>query len=342
MQAFSARNFQPGASGYDRHWYDTSRHLQSGSAPDQSRSWCQETINPTLSLGSRIELGMLQRFFSHPIRFFFNSRLGISMPAERDSDDEEKFSLKGLQKWELAKRLADDCLTGRQNDVEKFSALGLLPHGSAAIGEWSSIREEYQYLLDQLTRFRDEPSETRSVECELDQGLTLFGEVGACYPDIGLVHYSASKSIKSRATMSLWIDHLALSASGQLDRRECSQLLTPAAKGLRFEYLDTARAREILTNYVALFHQGLVYPLPVFPDTSYTWASHDDPEVAMSKALACWQGGRYRDAPPGECEDRFIRLALQQNPTRPLDDSLFQEFAQRIYLPAVEHGVHSA
>ncbi|MDH3858437.1 MAG: hypothetical protein OEV07_10615, partial [Gammaproteobacteria bacterium] len=245
-------------------------------------------------------------------------------------------------KWGLASRIADDCLAGRHSDVAKFSAQGLLPHGSAATGEWSAIRSEYQILFDQLQHFGDAQPATRAVECELDTGLTLFGEVGACYPGIGLMHFTASKTVKSRSVMSLWLDHLALSATEQLALPECSQLLTPVAKGLRFEAVDASSARKILTNYVSLFRQGQTYPLPVFPDTSYAWASHVDPDIAMSKALACWHGNQYRNAPPGECDDAFIRLALQQNPARPLDDPLFKDCARQIYLPPIKHAAKNA
>lgn len=142
--------------------------------------------------------------------------------------------------------------------------------------------------------------------------------------------------------MSLWLDHLALCATGQLAPPECSQLLTPVTKGLRFETVDAPRAKKILANYVTLFRQGQAYPLPVFPDTSYTWASHADPDIAMSKALACWHGNQYRNAPPGERDDAFIRLALQQNPAKPLDDPLFKDCARQIYLPVIEHVAKNA
>ena len=342
MQAFSARNFEPDAYGYDRYWYDTSHYLESSESSDQGPAWCQQAIELTFDSEPAINLDILKRFFGHPIRFFFNTRLGIGIPADHVTDDEESFSLQGLQKWELARRIADDCLAGRQSDAAKFSAQGLLPHGSAATGEWLSMRREYKVLLDQLSHFRDAQPLTRSAECELETGLTLFGEVGACYPGIGLMHFTASKTVKSRSVMSLWLDHLALCATGQLAPTECSQLLTPVAKGLRFETIDAPSAKQILATYVTLFRQGQAYPLPVFPETSYVWASHTDPDVAMSKALACWHGNQYRNAPPGERDDAFIRLALQQNPAKPLDDPLFKDCARQIYLPVIEHIAKNA
>jgi exodeoxyribonuclease V gamma subunit len=342
MQAFSSRNFAPGNPGYDQYWFDTSQHLAANKPLDRTRAWPKESLASALNLDSGIDLEMLKRFFSHPIRYFFSSRLGIRITAEPDSDDEESFTLQGLQKWELAVRLADNQLNGRQNDATKFSALGLLPHGRAAQAEWLAIQSEYRVLLEQLESFRGKQPVTRSVECRFDNAPLLYGEVNACYPDTGLMHFSASKAVKSRALMSLWLDHLALSATNQIARHECSQLLIPTAGGLRFEYLEAPRAKQILATYIALFQQGLEHPLPVFPDTSYAFASQVDPETAMSKALACWNGGQYRNAPPGECEDEFVRLALYQNTTRPLADPLFQDCARQIYLPAIKHGDKSA
>jgi exodeoxyribonuclease V gamma subunit len=342
MQAFSSRNFMPDNPGYDQYWFDTSLYLAASKPLDRTQAWPQESLSSTSSLDSGIDLQMLKQFFNHPIRFFFSSRLGIRITAEPDSDDEESFTLQGLQKWELAGRLADSQLSGSQNDVEKFSALGLLPHGRAAKAEWLAIQAEYQVLLEQLASFRGQQPITRSVECRFDNVLLLYGEVNACYPGTGLMHFSASKAVKSRALMSLWLDHLALSATNQIAPHECSQLLIPTTRGLRFEYLDASSAKTILANYITLFQQGLEHPLPVFPDTSYAFASHTDPVVAMSKALTCWNGGKYRNAPPGEREDEFIRLALHQNTSKPLEDPLFQDCARQIYLPAITHGAKNA
>ena len=139
--------------------------------------------------------------------------------------------------------------------------------------------------------------------------------------------------------LSLWLNHLALCATQQLSRSEISQLIIPGDRGSRFEFIGAASAKALLASYIHLFQQGLEYPLPVFPKTSYTWASHaKDPEVAMRKALTAWNGGNYRNAPRGECEDEFIRLALHNNTDNPLADATFQQYARQIYFPAIENG----
>ena len=339
MQPFSSRNFQSGMPGYDQYWYETSLRLEHRKPVSPVATWSQEALAAAPAFENGIDLETLTRFFSHPIRYFFNSRLGIRIPAQQTSSDEEDFSLRGLQKWKLAERFADNFLAGRQNDARQFSAEGLLPHGRAADNEWLVLQSEYQNLLDQLSRFRELPAPVRNIECRFDNGLLLFGEVDACFADIGLMHFSASKKVSSRALLSLWLKHLALCATRQLSRNEVSQLIISQAGGVRFEYLDAASAKTLLANYIRLFQQGLGYPLPVFPNTSYTWAAHaDKPEVAMSKARGVWHGGNYRNAVRGECEDEFIRLALHNNTPDPLADELFQQYAEEIYCPAIEYG----
>ncbi len=341
MQPFSARNFQPDMPGYDQYWYDTALHLEGNNPVTRLQAWQQEALSSASDFESEINLDKLTRFFNHPIRFFFNTRLGIRISATQASADEESFTLQGLQKWKLAGYLADNYLTESRNDAEKFSALGLLPHGRAASSEWLAVQAEYRILLDHLENFRGKLPASRSVECRFGGGLSLFGEVEGCYPKLGLMHFSASKTVKSRALISLWINHLALCATGQLEQQECSQLLIPAVKGLRFDYLEVPRAKLLLATYIELFRQGFDYPLPVFPDTSYAWASQADPVAAMNKALIAWNGNNYKNARAGECEDEFIRLALHNNTAEPLNDPLFQDCARQIYLPAIEHGSNS-
>jgi len=338
MQPFSNRNFQSELPGYDQYWYQTSVLLKAGRPLSQASSWPQKALAPVTDSEHEIDLAMLTRFFNHPIRYFFNSRLGVRLPVQTTSADDENFTLQGLQKWKLAERFAENLLRGSKNDAQQFSAEGLLPHGKAAESEWLSLQAEYHKLLDQLGNFSDMPAVSRTVECRFTNGLLLFGEVESCYSNVGLMHFSASKTVNSRALLSLWLNHLALCASQQLARDETSHLIIPTAKGPYFEHLEADNAKALLANYVRLYQQGLDYPLPVFPNTSYAWASYADPEVAMSKALAVWNGGNYRNALRGEREDEFIKLALHNHTPDPLAEMLFQEYARQIYSPAIEHG----
>jgi exodeoxyribonuclease V gamma subunit len=339
MQAFSSRNFQSAVPGYDQYWYETSLQLEDSSPVSRVSNWSQVALARASDFENAIDLETLARFFAHPIRYFFNSRLGVRIPAQQTSADEEDFTLQGLQKWKLAERVAGNYLAGSRSDAQQFSAEGLLPHGRAADSEWMALQSEYQTLLDQLGYFRDLVPLRKTIECSFDNGLSLYGAVDSCYPEFGLMHFSASKKVSSRALLSLWLNHLALCATQQLSHSEISQLIIPGDRGTHFAFIGAASAKALLANYIHVFQQGLEYQLPVFPNTSYAWASYEnDPEVAMSKALTVWNGGDYRNAQRGECEDEFIRLALHNNTGNPLDDAMFQQYARQIYIPALENG----
>lgn len=336
MQPFSIRNYRLQRPGYDGYWYKVARQLLEFEAPGSGRDWSRQNLEAPQPAEESLDLETLLRFFRHPIRYFFNSRLGIFLPPENLEDDDESFALQGLQKWGLATRLAADTLADADSDAELFSAQGLLPHGQAAQSEWREVRQAYAPLLERLQAYRGLASVARAVDCRLAGARTLRGQVGTCYPGTGLVHFSASKSVKSRALLSLWLNHLALCAANQLADNEHSQLITSQTGVTRYRKIEAAEAAGILSQYVDIFDQGLKFPLPVFPDSSYAWASETDPEKAMSKALQAWHGGSFRDAPPGECEDAFIRLAMHNNRQNPLDDELFMDCAKRIYRPAID------
>ncbi len=342
MQAFSTRNFQQSAAGYDRYWFDTAMSLRQNGAKETAPCWAAERLVPPSESMQSVELEALLQFFRHPIRYFFNHRLGIRIPAEQQSDDEERFTLDALQKWELAQQLASDHVSGEPTGFEQFSARGLLPHGQAAAAEWRMLHGEFRDLLDRLEPFRNMQAVPRRVECRFDNGLLLSGEVDRCYPGLGLMRFSASKNLKSRGLIDLWLNHLVLCATGSLTQQECSQLLRPADKQLRYAALESSAAKLLLQDYVDLFLRGLEYPLPIFPNTSYAWASKPDGDAARSAAQKEWSGGNFSGASPGECEDDFIKLALHNYAADPLDDPLFQESAHRIYRPAVEHGDQDA
>ena len=138
--------------------------------------------------------------------------------------------------------------------------------------------------------------------------------------------------------MSLWLNHLALSATQQLGAGESSQLFAPSTRGLRFSHLDAATASSLLRDYVELYEQGVDAPLPIFPETSYAWARQTDTENAMRKALTAWNGSDFDGGIRGECVDDFIQLALHNNMAEPLADPRFQHYARQVYGPAIARG----
>ena len=104
MQPFSSKNFQPATPGYDKYWYQTSLQLEHGPNPtDTAFSWLRESLAATPDFETNIDLKMLAGFFAHPIRYFFNSRLGIRIPTQLASSDEEDFHPAGITEVETGR-----------------------------------------------------------------------------------------------------------------------------------------------------------------------------------------------------------------------------------------------
>ena len=235
--------------------------------------------------------------------------------------------------------MARDFLMGIPPDQRRYQARGLLPHGRAADREWSGLLSHYDDLLKRLQPFHEQPIEQRSVSCRLASEQLLSGEIGPCYGSSGLMHYSASRRIKSRALIGLWLQHLALCTASKLPAQERSQLLTASTTGVCFAPIEADKAGGLLGQYVDIYQQGLRRPLPVYPETSFAWANASEPDRALQSAASAWDGGDYENAPPGEKQDVSIRLALGDNPAPPWENARFAELADQIYSPAIEHGV---
>ena len=337
MQPFSPRVYREPDPGYDPHWYDTACQLgETGSRPVAER-WRRHPLEPVAVTVGSIDLDQLAGFFRHPLRFFYRHRLGIGLPRQDTVEDDEAFVLTGLQQWSVIDQLARQHLAGDPLQRSQFSARGLLPHGTAADAEWFRLMTEYRRLLENLDPYSGQAHTAQPVDCLLDGGRRLFGEARDYYPGLGLMHFSASKRPRAASLVTLWLHHLALCAGTSMPSSESSRLITAGSEGWRFEPIEPAEARGLLLDYWQVFEAGQDFPLPLFPDTSLAWAAGSSLEAARNAARRAWVGDRFRSI-PGDRDDPVVRLALHGNPDDPLDDALFQGYAEGVFAPVLTRG----
>ena len=182
MQPFSSRNFQPAVPGYDKYWYETSLQLEHQNPTNTVFSWPQEALAATSDFENGHRPENTDRLFRSSNSLLLQLRLGIRIPAQQASADEEDFTLQGYRSGNWQSVSLTTIWQAGKTMLQQFSAEGLLPHGRAAASEWLKLQTEYQPLLDQLSHFHDLPPLGRNVECSFDNGLLLSGEVDACYP----------------------------------------------------------------------------------------------------------------------------------------------------------------
>ncbi len=338
LQPFSPRNFTAtGDASFDRYWCKIATAMQ---APTQAAA----TVWPTTPLplpedeSRDIELHRLHHFLRHPVKFFFNHRLRIYLPTEEQREDEEDFHLDGLQRWHIKSRLLDEYLRGRQVTESALNARGMLPHGVFSSLTLEQAQQETAPLQGSLEDFVGHETQARLIDLRCTEGFRLSGQVGHYLPGHGLLHVSPSK-LKGKVLLALWLDHLALCASGQLPDNEYSLLICGDTQR-RFAPLPAARAQAQLDSYLQWYWQGLQRPLPVLPEGSYAWAVHSaEPEKAAKAAVKKWTGSRFagRDI-PGDRDDAYIQRVLAGQDISPLAGDEFVELCEALYALALKQG----
>ncbi|MEE8364494.1 MAG: exodeoxyribonuclease V subunit gamma [Gammaproteobacteria bacterium] len=334
MQTFATGNFSPYALSYDSYWCSIANEMRMPAAQQPGSTWPTQALASASGEALNINLGQLRRFLQHPIKYFFNQRLNLWLAEQQIDDDEELFSLEGLDKWRVRQRLAEDFLVRGETRPGVLQAEGALPHGHAAVVVFEQATEEMGGLLSRLEEFRGISSEARAFEHQFETHGRLSGRIGQYYPGRGLMHF-ATASLQGKYLLSLWLDHLALCASNQLEGDETSSLIWRDGN-LQFGRLEAGDAREQLLDYLAMYRTGLDHPLPVFPGASYVWSL----DGSLSKALKKWHGDDFRDI-PGDKHNAYVQLALRNAVEVPIPGPEFETCAKRIYARAHQSTVES-
>ncbi len=329
MQPFASANYTSGQTSYDSYWCEVANQLQTQQASLPPQSWPLDFDETQHAMVDDIDLQQLQRFFRHPIKYFFNQCLKIYLEQFEADDDDERFTIDGLDAWQIKTSLAAELMRGDSSQAHMLHAEGKLPHGNAASMELEKLREQQRLWLNQLARYKQSSKQPQSLRCELDENVWLYGEVENYYAGIGLMHYTVSK-FKGPLLLALWLDHLALCSDGALPEQETSRLIT-GDKTFTFNPVDQSSARSWLLDYCKIFQSGLEHILPVFPLSSYAFANNDNVEKA-------WKPDR-RFGASGDSDDEYIKLALRNGVTQPVLDPAFTDYALRIYASLIEQGI---
>ena len=328
MQAFSADNFSDPLFSFDAAWCDVAKAVQQAQKTSSAPVWPQRVKTPALHETNDIDLTSLQRFITHPVKYFFNSLLKIYFERSEEIDNDEKLSLDALGAWQVKNHLANDALKGHSDSYTVLDARGILPHGAAGPVEFEAIRQGQQPRLEQLNIFSTLTVKSVSINLNLQHRFHLYGEIENYYLGKGLMHYSASK-LNGQNLLRLWIDHLCLCADSQLPDNDCSYLIA-SDQTVGFTWLESTEAIRILLGYCQLFEKGQSEILPIFPKSSYAFALEPDADKAMKKALSAWQSNRFNPVKADE-EDEYIQLALRNYAQMPLHHPEFADYASMLY-----------
>jgi exodeoxyribonuclease V gamma subunit len=313
MVPFSAENYIGQKASYAKEWLPAANRTgqRSGEFNQQLDDYL---LGATYPLG--LDLVELQRFWRLPVQYFFNRRLKVIFePPLPVMEDDEPFVLDGLESYQMRDGLLDALLTEQlagkgeskaviQEFVSRQRAQGKLPIGAFGDIEFETNRVQAEELVDKLTFLCG--SEQPDLEIKLsfdllgeDKPIHLSGWLTQNYQS-GLVRFRSGK-IRAQDYLSAWIDHLAMSASGQAkrthmigyDRKDgVVHLIYP-------EMTDPTQAKSLLAELILLYYQGMTQPLPYFPKTALAcieagfsrgkWV--DDEEKSLKKMAGAFNDG---------------------------------------------------
>ncbi len=309
---------------------------------------------------SSVSLSDLSRYFSHPVRWFLENRLGLFLQERgRVLQDREPIHLDSLEKYQLSRDLLamkGDGLASPEILLAQWRGEGRIPLGQAAQAIFSEIKDTVRPIVEQLLQYgpgvADHELPPVRREIHLSQEIILHGELSGRYPS-GHVYWTNSL-LHGKILLPVWLEHLFLSAVGPDDQRcETTVIGRGRDKGsaqvLRFS--PVPEAASVLLDLVSIFANGLSAPLVFFPKSGLAFAqaihsgkgTDEERQIgAFAKAEAEYLGN---DFAPGEGEDPYCRQLFTD--TLPVLDGYtlysednsppFAELATRIFLPMLNH-----
>ncbi|MHB1014599.1 MAG: exodeoxyribonuclease V subunit gamma [Desulfurivibrionaceae bacterium] len=309
---------------------------------------------PTVASGpASISIPELSRYFSHPVRWFLENRLGLFLQEKnRVLQDREPIHLDGLEKYQLSRDLLamkGEGLSRPEILLSRWQGEGRVPLGQGAQAVFAEIRETVRPIVEQLLAYETgEPLPPLRREIVLSPEITLHGELSNRYPGGHL--YWTNSLLHGRILLPVWLEHLFLSAVAPGDQR-CETVVIGRGSGkgtaqvLRFS--PVPEAASVLLDLATLFAEGLNAPLPFFPKSGLVFAR----TIASGKGteeerrIAAFARGEEEylgnDFAPGEGDDPYCRQLFGEGlPVSPGyilyhegKSPSFAELATRIFTP---------
>ena len=344
LQPFSLDYFtgQRGLFSYGKEWLPL--HT------DVTAEQANQALSPAV-LEAPIELSALQLFLRNPVGHFYSQRLKVWLD-ERDqsAEDDEHFSLDGLQRYQLSQSLLDsikdaepeaDLMALLQQGALRLQQCGQLPlAGFAGLASEQLLAP----LADQLERYRQQaqlwdqrlehplPIEGRSAALQLSSWLA---DVRCSARLDGLLRLTllpgrvmGKKTLNWKKLLNEAVLHVCAAASGH----RMSSCIISADADIQLLPLEQPQAAAILQDWLQAWHQGLSRPLPVAPKTALAWLDAEDEDKALAQARQCYDGNDYAR---GERQDSAALLRTYPDFASLTASGEFEAFASLLYQPLI-------
>ena len=346
LQSFSRVNFEPGrlgvpgAWGFDGLYHDGALALERGpSAPGGDRP-----LRVAVPPEDPLHLDDLADYFAHPGRHFTRRALRITIPGlEERRHDELPVEASPLELWEVTDRMLRGLLRGVP--IAELAAderrRDTLPGGGLRDAPLGQATDRATALLDLAIGSGFEPASVALHAGSID---TAFGRLEGSVtadPESGIVPLVTASRLRGRQRMELYLQLMFLSAL-EPARPWRGLIVGRPKRGAGLQALELVlpdeaatgpgtAARDRLDALLDVRHQGVRTPLPLFAETSYTWAA-SKPVRRERDARDAWEPGPFRFRP--EAEDPYNRLLFPElGSFAALLETKFARLAETVWWP---------
>lgn len=337
---FSAKNFMEGTEqqSYAIEWLNTAKQ-QAQEQKQPQTDFIQPLIPESFS---EITLDELMRFYRHPVRAFFQLRLGVHFRIEQtELSDEEPFIPDLLTRYQLNTALLNALIEQKNTDqlYAKIRASGRLPFGHFGEIYWQQQKNEMALIAKKI-QAEYKGFHRAELNIVLD-GVTLSGWIEQAQTD-GLIRWSP-RTLTIVDGLLLWIEHLAYClAGGQAE----SRIYGKKNATWRFAALSPSEAEQYLSLFIAGYRKGMTQPLLLLNHSGWAWLTKcydsknrqilwdEETQIKAKDHLLTVFEGNPGTGIRGEGEDPYIQRLF-----RSIDDIHLDSIVQeaRNYLLPIAH-----
>ncbi|HNX57698.1 MAG TPA: exodeoxyribonuclease V subunit gamma, partial [Spirochaetota bacterium] len=279
----------------------------------------------------------LKKFFRKPVRWFCTERLGLRIPVEGSSlQDEEPLEMEFENRLILSDVMIRR-ICGGESASDCFDwarASGMIPPLEFGMKELEDLAADAEKVGARMRALMKCAPSTRAVDFSIESGgrrVRVHGDVTDIYDDLivrgRMTHWSTDD-------IDMWLDHLLVCATGT----PVATVFVSRDGILTHEPIGKNEACERLSELISVYLRGLVRPVHLFPKSSREYAAqhleNENPDVSLYKARAVWLPNVFKKG-GSDSEDPYHYLCFGGHPgfaegSYPLDDE-FTELSVLVY-----------
>jgi exodeoxyribonuclease V gamma subunit len=332
LQAFSPQYFKKGGRlfSYSLENRDAAAFLHKNEAAAPLITRTLPLTPPEKEELHSLDIETLIRFFSNPVRFLLQQRLGIYLEeAAGLTARREDFELNPLDQYLVGQNLVNAAMEGQDlNDYRSVQiAMGQLPHGNVGTFYYNQLSNDVERFVSKIGSLKYRKI-AGPLEARIQMGESvLHARLPEIY-DCGLLQVRYAKQ-RAQDLLRLWICHLVFCEAVPEDLEPRSSILFKNA-GWQFKPADDHL--KILMDLFKMFKAGLKKPLHLFPGSSLEYVQQQikgkSRAAALTLARKKWQGSG--DYARGESADPYYDICFKT--TDPLDQA-FEDVSKAVFGP---------